>query len=648
MINKTFAIGLILIIVFTSFLPSLHNDFVNWDDVEFVMNNSLIKELSWENLGRIFTSSHDVLYKPVVFLVFALEYHFFKLNPFFYHLINLIFHLANSLLVFWLIFLITDKTGVAFITALLFGVHPLRVESVAWVFELKDLLCGFFFLWALVLYLYYRKSNFLRYYYLALFSFVLSLLSKPLGLALPFVLLAVEYLKNYRLKYWDKVPFLFLSVGIVIINIVGNKFGVSSEWRSLRSFWLIPCQISFYLNKVFLPVKLSCLYPEDVLQPPYVFFSTALLFLLAVAALFSQKYTRKLVFGSLFFLLLLAPTLFSHAYYQVPYIVADHFTYLALIGIFYILSEGFFWFYRKQAASSPLIRIFLILIPCTILGILSFLTYQRTKVWKDSLNLWNDVLKNYSNVATAYINRGLFFTARKEYDLAAFDFRKALALEPGALEPYINLCVLYIEKEEYSRAISLCNQLIDSIPQDPKLYVNLGMAYNGLGKTQEAIAALTQAQSLNPDYLDVYYGLAGVYLKQGDIVKAVGSYEQAIAKDPYNIETYNRLIAVQAKAGNHRQVIKLSERLLQLDARSAQAYCNLGSAYGFLGDFPASIRYSLQALKLDEKLTLAHMNLAVAYYYTQQYRLALKHCDRAIQLGATVEPDFLKLLKTFR
>jgi tetratricopeptide (TPR) repeat protein len=647
-------IVLILVMVSASFLSSLKNGFVSWDDDVYVMNNQLIKELSWSNIGKIFASPQENLCKPLVFLFFALEYHFFKLDPFFYHLTNLLFHLANCLLVFWFIFLITDKLGISFITALLFGIHPLQVESVAWVFQLKNMLAGFFFLWALILYLYYCSWRLRKYYYLALLSFLLSLLSKPMGIALPLVLLCLDYLKGRRLKfdaYLDKIPFVCICVGITIMSLMFSGLSVNSRGESLKSFLSLPYQIIFYLSKAFSPLKLSCLYPDpsklEALQLSSLVFSPLALLILAVAVLFSRRYTRKIIFGSLFFLLLLFPVLVSHTY-EAMYIVADHFTYLALIGIFYLAAEGFFWLLRQRTASFPVIRVSLILVFLLVVGTLSFMTYQKTKAWKDSFSLWDNAIKNYPNVAAAYHNRGVILLTRKEYDRAAADFRQAIALQPNATDSYIALCGLYIAKGDYSSAIALGNRFIASYPTDARLYANLGRAYIELGKTQEAKAILMKALSLNPDDLYVYYGLADIYAKQGDIAKALDYYAQAIAKNPYSIDTYTRLIGLQAKLGNHQEIIKLCEKILQLDSRCAQAYCNLGRAYSLLGDFRTSIRYSLQALKYDPKLALAHTNLAVAYYYTQQYPQAVEHCDRAIQLGAKIDPDFLKLLQAYR
>jgi len=649
------AIFIILAATFCAFLPSLNNGFVNWDDDVFIIDNSLIKEFSWSNIGKIISSPHQDVYKPVVFLGIALEYHFFKLDPFYYHLVNLIFHLVNSLLVFWLIFLISGSLGVSFITGLLFGIHPLHVQSVAWAFQFKDMLYGFFFLWALILYLYYRKSGLRRYYYLALASFVLSLFSKPMGLAFPFVLLCIDYLQKRKVTpgvFLEKIPFALFSFGIAMASFTFSDLSVNSRWADPKAFLLIPYQLAHYLKNTFFPLKLSSFYPAvtklEVFQAPFNYISPLLLTCLALTVIFSKKYTRKIIFGSLFLLLLLFPVLVSHTY-EAAYPVADHFMYLALIGIAYIFAEGFSWFYRKKAAASPALKIILIALFLFVTAILSGLTWKRCQVWKDSLTLWNDVLKNYPVIGTAYINRGQVFLDKKEYGLAASDFERAAALEPDAPEPYIDLCALYIMRKEYTRAIELCNSRIaGGAGQEAKIYLNLGMAYNGLGETQEARAALNKALALDPDYLDVYYGLAEIYLKEGDIKKAMDCYEQVIAKDPYSPNTYNHLAGMQMKLGNHQEVIKLSRKILEFEPQSSQAYCNLGSAYGSLGDFNASIGYSLQALKLDPGLALAHSNLAVAYFYTGQYGLAIEHCDKAVKLGAAVNPDFLKQLEGFR
>ena len=145
--------GLVLIITFAAFSPCLKNGFINWDDDVYVIDNPLIKDLSFQGIAKIFTTIHSGLYKPLVFLSFSIEYHFFKLDPHIYHLTNIVFHLINSLLVFWLILILSDKPIIAFLVSFLFGIHPLHVESVAWIAERKDTLYAFFYLGTLIFYL---------------------------------------------------------------------------------------------------------------------------------------------------------------------------------------------------------------------------------------------------------------------------------------------------------------------------------------------------------------------------------------------------------------------------------------------------------------------------------------------------------------
>ena len=185
---------LIIIVTLISFYPSLKNDFTNWDDNLYVTENSTIRSLSPTNLKKISTAFFVTHYQPVTMFSYLLEYHFFKLNPFNYHLTNLILHLLNCLLVFWVIYLLSASIPVACLTALLFGIHPLQVESVAWISERKNLLYVFFFLGAMISYLYYLgKGKKLKYFLLCLGLFILALLSKSLAFTFPLVLLLLDY-----------------------------------------------------------------------------------------------------------------------------------------------------------------------------------------------------------------------------------------------------------------------------------------------------------------------------------------------------------------------------------------------------------------------------------------------------------------------
>ena len=696
----TLLLLIILIVTFCSFLPSLRNGFVSWDDDAFIINNTLIKDLSWGNIGKIFSSPRQELYKPVVFLFLTLEYHFFKLDPFFYHLVNLIFHLVNCLLVFWLIFLITDKAGISFITALFFGIHPLQVESVAWVFQIKNMLFGFFFLWALILYIYYRKSGLKKYYYLALVAFSLSLFSKPMGLALPLLLLAIDYLKGRRLTlgaYLDKIPFVAVSLAIVMMSFAFNTISVNSQWNKLGSLLLAPYQIVFYLEKTFFPLKLSCYYPDitklEVFIPPFNTLSPALLAFLALAVIFSLKYTKKIFFASLFFLLSLLPVLVSYAY-EATYQIADHFMYLALIGVAYMFAEGFSWLYHKRAAASSPAKTLLILMLLTASVILSGLTWKRCQVWKDGVTLWSDALKNYPYNIVAHNNRGLAYLKKGEYEKASLDFNKTTASDinyygrdkttagvfynmnlsnsynsSGKYEQtiallektikndpdygynyYNNLAVAYASIGKTEQAVTLLKKAIEnnSVTDKSSYYYNLGIIYKGTGKYDEARVSFEKSIKSNPGFADPYYGMAKLYEANHEIENAISYYKKAITYNPGNENFYNDLAAVYYSLGKYNDAIALLRKALEINPGFIDAYNNLGTAYCAGGENKLAIATLEKAIQLNPKDGEAHNNIALAYYYGKKYDLAVRHCNTAIELGYKVTPRLLELLKPYR
>ena len=294
-------IGLILIIAFASFSPCLRNSFVNWDDNGYVSDNTTLKPFSLSSVKIIFTSFNLGHYHPLTMLSYALEYQFFKLNPFGYHLDNLILHLLNCLLVFWLIFILSENIFISFLTAVLFGIHPLQVESVAWISERKNLLYAFFFLSAMLAYVFYIKSNReLKYYFLGLVLFIFSLLAKSMAVTLPLVLLLVDYFLNRKVgkaMFLDKIPFFILSLVFGIIAIFGvYSSGALRHENSygLASILIVAAHgVVFYLSKIFLPLKLSCLYPYYGVGDIHFLYSIILALALALMVIISASPAKK-------------------------------------------------------------------------------------------------------------------------------------------------------------------------------------------------------------------------------------------------------------------------------------------------------------------------------------------------------------------
>ena len=314
-------IALILIAVVTavSFLSSLDNGFVNWDDNEYVTENYAIRSFSWNTLKTIFTSFYLGTYCPLVILSYTLEYALFGLAPFGYHLTNLLLHIGNTLLVFALVLRLSTHPPSALVAALLFGVHPLHVESVAWVTERKDVLSTLFFLGALLCYLRYQEDKQAHLYALSIVAFVLSLFSKPMGVTLPLILLLCDYLCargwTYRTLV-EKVPFVMVSALFSVIMVLAqhSSGGINAaRFSALVDNVLVACWgLVFYLSKTLAPVGLSAYYP----YPPEISFHLLAFFLppilllaLTAGVWISRRYTRTVVFGSLFFFVTLLPVL---------------------------------------------------------------------------------------------------------------------------------------------------------------------------------------------------------------------------------------------------------------------------------------------------------------------------------------------------
>ena len=347
------ALAVIVLISFIAYLPALKNGFV-WDDAGYIINNSLIHSI---NLKEIFSQYIVGNYHPITILTLAIEYHFFGLNETVYHAVNLVFHLLNVILVFYTVFLLSDKVEVALVASLLFGVHPMHVESVVWVSELKDLLYTFFFLTSYVFYMKYLKNLQRKYFITALLLFFVSLLSKAMAVSLPFVLILSDYYKGRKMNIktiLEKVPFFLLAIAIGVVSILAQKSTNAMQDISIFTF---PQRLIFacygfitYLIKLILPLHLSAFYAypiksgEDI---PFLYYVYPILFISLIAFVFySLRFSKKIFFGIGFFLITVFLVL-----QLLPVggtIMSDRYSYISSLGIFYLQVREFTYYVIKN------------------------------------------------------------------------------------------------------------------------------------------------------------------------------------------------------------------------------------------------------------------------------------------------------------
>ncbi len=498
------SIFLILIITILTLYPCLHNGFTNWDDNEYVVGNTQIRSLAVKSILKIFTTYCYGSYMPLSILSFALNYRSAHLSPFAYHMTNLVLHLINCLLVFYLFMLLTDDLGISFLTTILFAVHPLHIESVAWVSARKELLFTLFFLAGIILYLYYQKIRSKKFYYLTVIFFVLSLLSKPTAITLPFVLLIIDYFLYQRFDknfVVNKIPLFVLSVIFAIIAFFGQQTVGAVRHNILSAIFhniISPLRIVvFYLYKTIMPVRLSCFYPAPSELPrwesPFFSFIPVIIVLLIIFGLFLKRDNKKLIFGSLFFAITILPVI---QIIPVGQPIADRYTYLPLIGLFYIIAEA--WYYLKAKAIRPF-KIILTILIIAVICLLSFLSNKRCRVWKDGITLWSDAIKKYPSMARLYNNRGIYYAQIHQYNNALSDFNRALSLDTNFTAVYNNRGSLYASVGEFDKAIADFTRVLKIDPGFADAYYNRAIAYFMKKEFERALQDLIKCKKLGSE-----------------------------------------------------------------------------------------------------------------------------------------------------
>ncbi len=675
-------IGILLVVTFITFSPCLKNGYCNWDDYHLITANHAIKELSWKNIKEIFSSGYVGTYIPLTILSFAIEYKFFKLNPLISHLINLIFHLLNMILVFWLIHLLSKNLTLSFIVALLFGIHPLRVESVAWATERKDMLYSFFFLSGLILYIYFQNCPHKKYYLFSILLFFLSILSKPMAATFPLMLILLDYYKEKQFAvrhFYNKIPFLVITILFSVINIIFQGSGSFPLLNYLRHLFVFCYNILFYLYKLVLPFRLSCFYPypenfEHTL--PSVFLVAPFIIAgLVILIVRTKILTNKIIFGALFFIIAILPV--SQIIPLVaPAIAADRYTYIPAIGLFFVAGIIYLWLYNKTPS---IVRIILAVFLIILFSFYAFLSFNRCKVWKDSITLWNDVLAKFPDCAIAYNNRGNAYNFNGQYEKAINDFNRAIEIKPGLEIAYFNRGTVYEKLKVYDKAIADFTEALNIQPAFVMGYVDRGAIYSRIGEYDKAYNDLTRALQLNPHIAEAYYNLGvlyfnlknynlalenynkaldidsylsvayvsrgDIYFIYGDFAKSLENYTKAIAIDTLNVDAYYNRAVTRTRLGNLEMALNDYNQVLKLNPDFVHAYNNRGNIYVDFGEIDKALQDYNQAIEIDSSYAPSYYNRATAYYTIGNFEKAREDVKRLKQLGVIPDSNLLKLLK---
>ena len=532
---------LIVLVTSAAFLPALQNQFLRWDDHKNFLGNPHYRGLGWMHLRWMWTT-HLGHYIPLTWMTLGLDYVLWGMNPLGYHLTNLLLHAANAVLFYFVAFRIlglglpdpgdrrqADLVLSAGFAALVFAIHPLRVESVAWVTERRDVLSGLFYLSAILIYLRTceRGERGRGWYWAAVGLFACALLSKSMVVNLPIVLLILDVYPLRRLGgatgwwseparrvYVEKIPFVLLATAAAAIAVMAQ---LSVHAAASLAQLSVPGRVavsayglSFYLWKMVVPLNLSPLYPlSPIVNPwamPFVLSYTMVLAITAIALALRRRVPGLPAAWSAYVVVLL-PVL--GIFQSGPQIAADRYTYLASLG-WAILAGAcllFCWrISRTSTTGTPTTLPIAGVAICVVAG-LGVLTWNQVHIWHDSERLWTYTVAIHPNSSLAQFSLGIVLSAQGKPTEAIEHFQKGLQLRPDEPSAHTNLGVALIQQGKLADAIEHFRQAVRIYPDDALAHTNWGSALIDLGKPSEAIEHYSKALRITPGLAEAQNGL---------------------------------------------------------------------------------------------------------------------------------------------
>jgi protein O-mannosyl-transferase len=653
--------GFLIALTWAVFGQTLRNDFVNYDDDIYVYRNPhVVHGITLRGIAWAFTSRYAANWHPLTWISHMLDVQLWGLNPAGHHFTNVLLHSISVVLLFLVFRSATGMVWRSSFVAVLFAIHPLHVESVAWIAERKDILSGLFFVLTLGAYVGYVRRRAVWRYILVFLSLALGLMCKPILVTTPFILLLFDYWplrrfatekKEGRWPMWrmlllEKVPMLGLSAASCAATIWAQTATIASTEKLP---FLVRAQnaVASYLNymwQMIRPVKLAVFYPhpERGLPLSEVVVAAVLLSLITAFAVVLRRKYPYLIAGWLWYVGMLVPVI---GLVQVGMQArADRYTYLSQIGLYFAgtwLVAGLLssWQHRVRLLGPA---------AATVILLLAWLASNQAAVWRNSETLWTHALAVTPNNAVARFNFGNLFLDRNDLDQAIEEYRLALrdragfgeaennlglALErkgrsteamthfekaiqdiPNHAQAFYNLGNIYFHQGRLEEAIASYKRALSNSREYPEASYNLGIALAEKGDWRGAIASYRQALKDNPDYAEAFYALGNSFLAMRQFDKAIARYNQALKIRPRDAAVQNNLAVAFLQKGNIADAVSHWEKALQIDPDSLDALNNLA---WLLATFPeASVRDGVKAVRLAERACRLSQNKSPVYLRT--------------------------------
>ena len=605
------------------------HDFIVLDTADYVSENPIVqKGLTKRGSIWAFTTVEKFYWHPLTWLSHMLDCQLFGLSPGMHHLTNLLFHLANSLVLYLVLIKMTGSRWRSAFVAALFALHPLHVESVAWVAERKDVLSTFFWLLTMWAYAFYAERPTLSRYLLVFFFYALGLMAKPMLVTLPFVLLLMDYwpLERFQHPGWgnrsnsmalkrshiqlilEKIPLFALAAGLSIVTFIGQqRAGAVAPLDvislNIRVANAVVSYVS-YMGKAIWPSNLAVIYPYSETLVAWQFIAAGLfLICLSVAFVKTSRKRPYLFVGWLWYLGTLVPVI--GLVQSGPQAMADRFTYIPLIGLFILFTWGVYDLVRRWRFQGIVLPLSAVL----ILLVLMVCTWYQVRHWKNSTTLFTRTLDVTLNNWLVHYNMGFALERQGKLEEAVGHFSEALRYNPSYVNAYYALGSVRLRQEKLDEAIRHFSEALGLKPDYVEAHNSLGVALERQGRTEEAVGHYSEALRINPDYAEAHFNLGIVLMRQEKFKEAMGHYSEALRINPdYAKAHYNMGVALMNQE-RFEEAASYFSAAVRINPDYFVAQYNLGVALVLQGNRKGAKYHFSEALRIDPGSSMARSAL---------------------------------------
>ena len=660
---------LLIVATLAVYWPVLNHDFVIYDDRDYVTENPHIQGgIIRANGFWALTTFHAGNWHPLTWLSHMLDYQLFGLKAGMHHLTSLLFHMANSILLFFVLRRMTGAIWRSGFVAALFALHPLHVESVAWISERKDVLSAFFWMLTILAYVRYTERPGFNRYLLVLIFFTLGLMSKPMVVTLPFVLLLMDFWPLCRVQWgqlceensagfqkvqalrlvWEKIPLFALVLFSCVMTFLSEQGANTVGSLDIYPFSMRVSNalVSYltYIRKMFWPGDLAVLYPyPGAITWWQTLGAGALLVCLFVLALRASRRSPYLVVGWLWYLGTLVPVI---GLVQVGVQgMADRYTYIPIIGLFMMVAWGFHDLLGRRRHA----RVVLSISAGLLLSTLMICTWFQVRHWINSIALFTHTVNVTSDNYMGHHILGVAFEKKGRLNDALAHYFESIKIEPhNCPDSYSNIGGILVQQGRIEDAIKYCSEALRIDPASANAHIALGNALAAKGDTDAAVGHFLEALKIKPESAEAHNNLGNIFFRQGRIEDAIQHCSRALKVKARFVKAHINLANALAFQGRYKAAIEHYSKALEIKPDSADALNNLGITQARQGRIASAIKHFSDAIKIRPDFAKAHVNLGDALVLQGNLKEGGSHFREALRINPKNASVRHKLDRTLR